>query len=173
MLNHISACTNERAFFHTRFFPRFSTRVTRHARHSTLREPLHRSTTLSIDWRFSSGRFWRSTFRRRSYQHPFSLYVCPFPDFRRLRHGPRTDVTDSTSVKKANTKPISAPRTTSAPCMHDHCPLPTLILAVDSSNKRPPSLYSLLVSAARTPFCYSVYRTTSYRTSIKLSNLSM
>lgn len=65
-----------------------------------------------------------------------------FPN-RRLRHGPRTDVTDSTSVKKANTKPISAPSTTSARCIHDHCPFPTLILTVDSGNKRPPSLYPL------------------------------
>lgn len=81
-------------------------------RHSTLRE-LHRSATLSIDWRFSSGRFWRSTFRRRSHRHTPSFYISPFHGSEAEARGPRTDVTDSTSVKKANTKPISSPRSTS------------------------------------------------------------
>lgn len=141
MLCHTRARTNERAFFRSRFF--FSSRVSRQESDPS-REALDiaRAATsipaLSIDWRFSSGRFWRSTFRR-----PFTLYISLPPSTRRLRHGPRTNVTDSTSVKKANTKPISAPSTTSVPCMRDHCPFPTLIRAVDSSNKRPPSLYSL------------------------------
>lgn len=141
MLHHINACTNERAFFSIFFSPRFSTRpVMRGTRHCASRyiDPLPFQLI---------GGFPRGAFDDQPSATAHTATVAPStslssPD-RRLRHSPRTDVTDSTSVKKTNTKPISAPSTTSARCMRDHCPFPTLILVVDSNNKRPPSLYSL------------------------------
>lgn len=146
MLYRMSTCKCTRAFSRSRFFsfgvPQRERPVTRGTRHCTSRyiDPL----PFQLIGGFPRGAFDDQPSAAAATVTPSPPLHHPHSTARRLRHGPRTDVTDSTSVKKANTKPISALSTTSAPVHARSLPVfPPSYSAVDSSNKRLLSLYSL------------------------------